>query len=90
MRWAALAEFVGEQGEFALIEEAPGERSPYERRLTDAMVSDGAVFARADAVGATWALVDAVLAGLPAVIAYVGVLGSAGSDTFHRCRCWLA
>src|SRR5450631_108256 len=38
-------EFVGDQREFRLQEEQPGEQSPYERLLTDAMNGDGALFA---------------------------------------------
>ncbi len=54
-------EFVGEQKEFALLEEEPGEQSPYERLLTDAMHGDGALFAREAAVEAAWAVVEPVL-----------------------------
>ena len=54
-------EFVGEQRELYLLEEQPGEESPYERLLSDAMVGDGALFTREDAVEAAWAVVDPVL-----------------------------
>lgn len=54
-------EFIGEQKELYLIEEQPGEESPYERLLGDAMAGDGALFAREDAVEAAWAAVDPVL-----------------------------
>ncbi len=54
-------EFVGEQNELFLLEEQPGEQSPYERLLSDAMAGDGALFAREDAVEAAWAVVDPVL-----------------------------
>ena len=54
-------EFVGEQREFYLFEEQPGEESPYERLLGDAMIGDGALFTREDAVEAAWAVVDPVL-----------------------------
>jgi glucose-6-phosphate 1-dehydrogenase len=54
-------EFVGEQRELCLVEEQPGEESPYERLLGDAMVGDGALFTREDAVEAAWAVVDPVL-----------------------------
>ena len=54
-------DFVGEQRELFLSEEQPGEESPYERLLGDAMVGDGALFTREDAVEAAWAVVDPVL-----------------------------
>ena len=54
-------EFVGDQKELFLLEEQPGEESPYERLLSDAMAGDGALFAREDAVEAAWAVVDPVL-----------------------------
>jgi len=54
-------EFVGDQRELLLIEEQPGEESPYERLLGDAMTGDGALFTREDAVEAAWAVVDPVL-----------------------------
>jgi glucose-6-phosphate 1-dehydrogenase len=54
-------EFVGEQKELFLLEEQPGEESPYERLLGDAMAGDGALFAREDAVEAAWAVVDPIL-----------------------------
>jgi len=54
-------EFVGDQRELYLIEEQPGEESPYERLLGDAMEGDGALFTREDAVEAAWAVVNPVL-----------------------------
>jgi len=54
-------EFVGIQRELYLVEEQPGEESPYERLLGDAMAGDGALFTREDAVEAAWAVVDPVL-----------------------------
>ena len=54
-------EFVGEQRELYLFDEQPGEETPYERLLSDAMVGDGALFTREDAVEAAWAVVDPVL-----------------------------
>ena len=44
-----------------MVEEQPGEESPYERLLGDAMAGDGALFTREDAVEAAWAVVDPVL-----------------------------
>ena len=55
-------EFVGDQRELYLIDERPGEESPYERLLSDAMAGNGALFTREDAVEAAWAVVDPVLA----------------------------
>ena len=51
-------EFVGDQRELYLVEEEPGEETPYERLLGDAMAGDGALFTREDAVEAAWAVVD--------------------------------
>jgi len=63
-------EFVGDQREFTLLEEEPGEQSPYERLLTDAMDGDGALFSREDAIEAAWAVVEPVLVEHPAVHIY--------------------
>jgi glucose-6-phosphate 1-dehydrogenase len=54
-------EFIGDQRELFLVEEEPGEESPYERLLSDAMAGDGALFTREDAVEAAWVVVDPVL-----------------------------
>jgi glucose-6-phosphate 1-dehydrogenase len=54
-------EFIGDQRELYLVEEQPGEESPYERLLGDAMAGDGALFTREDAVEAAWEVVDPVL-----------------------------
>jgi glucose-6-phosphate 1-dehydrogenase len=54
-------EFVGDQRELYLSEEQPGEESPYERLLEDAMEGDGMLFTHEDAVEAAWAAVDPVL-----------------------------
>jgi glucose-6-phosphate 1-dehydrogenase len=63
-------EFVGDQREFILLEEEPGDQDPYERLLTDAMNGDGALFAREDAIEAAWAVVDAVLVEHPLAVPY--------------------
>jgi glucose-6-phosphate 1-dehydrogenase len=55
-------EFIGDQRELYLLEEQPGEESPYERLLGDAMAGNGALFTREDAVEAAWAVIDPVLA----------------------------
>ena len=54
-------EFIGDQRELYLVEDHPGEKSPYERLLGDAMAGDGALFAREDAIEAAWAAVEPVL-----------------------------
>ena len=54
-------QFVGDQKELYLLEEQQGEETPYERLLSDAMIGDGALFTREDAVEAAWAVVDPVL-----------------------------
>jgi glucose-6-phosphate 1-dehydrogenase len=54
-------EFVGDQRELSLLNGQPSEEQPYERLLGDALVGDGALFTREDAVEAAWAGVDLVL-----------------------------
>ena len=54
-------EFIGEQRELYLLEEQPGEETPYERLLGDAMNGNGALFTREDAVEAAWTVVEPVL-----------------------------
>jgi glucose-6-phosphate 1-dehydrogenase len=54
-------EFIGDQRELYLLDEQPGEQTPYERLLSDAMSGNGALFTREDAVEAAWAVVDPVL-----------------------------
>jgi glucose-6-phosphate 1-dehydrogenase len=54
-------DFIGDQRELYLFDEQPGEESPYERLLSDAMAGNGALFSREDAVEAAWAAVDPVL-----------------------------
>lgn len=55
-------EFVGDQRELYLCENALGDDSPYERLLGDAMAGDGALFTSQDAVEAAWTAVEPVLA----------------------------
>ncbi len=76
-------EFIGEQREFSLLEEEPGEQSPYERLLTDAMEGDGALFTREDAIEAAWAVVEPVLVEHPAVHVYApGTWGPLAANHF--------
>lgn len=63
-------EFVGDQRELYLVDEHPGEETPYERLLGDAMDGNGALFIRQDAVEAAWAVVEPVLNDHPAVHPY--------------------
>ena len=80
--------FVGVQKELRLLEKQAGEETPYERLLGDAMVGDGALFAREDAVEAAWAVVDPVLKKHHRVLPYKrhtwgpkaadGLIGSSG------------
>ncbi len=72
-------EFVGDQREFSLLEEEPGEQSPYQRLLADAMDGDGALFAREDAIEAAWAVVEPVLVEHPPAMALRA--GLAGGPT---------
>jgi glucose-6-phosphate 1-dehydrogenase len=54
-------EFIGDQRELYLLNEQQGVEPPYERLLSDAMIGDGALFTREDAVEAAWAVVNRVL-----------------------------
>ena len=68
-------EFVGDQRELFLVDEQQGAETPYERLLGDAMVGNGALFIRQDAVEAAWAVVEPILEKHPPVKLY-------------RCRSW--
>jgi len=63
-------DFIGEQRELFLSEQQPGEETPYERLLGDAMAGDGALFTREDAIEAAWKVVDPVLKHHPLVRTY--------------------
>ena len=63
-------EFVGDQEELYLTEEPLSEETPYERLLGDAMMGDGALFTREDAVEAAWRVVDPVLKNHPKAYPY--------------------
>ena len=62
--------FIGDQRELFLCEQLAGAEPPYERLLSDAMIGDGALFTRQDAVEAAWAAVDRVLVKHAAVVPY--------------------
>ncbi len=73
--------FVGEQRELYLVEELLKAEAPYERLLSDAIIGDGALFTREDAVEAAWAVVDPVLTNHPRAIRYArGSWGPKRSD----------
>jgi glucose-6-phosphate 1-dehydrogenase len=84
-------EFVGDQRELYMIEEEPGEETPYERLLADAMAGDGALFTREDAVEAAWAVVDPVLKNHHRVRSYKpGSWGPKEADALIAADgCWL-
>lgn len=63
-------EFVGDQRELYLCEELLGAEAPYERLLGDAMIGDGGLFTREDAVEAAWVAVDPVLKTHPRALPY--------------------
>jgi glucose-6-phosphate 1-dehydrogenase len=54
-------EFVGDQRELFLLDEMPGQETPYERLLGDAMAGNGALFTREESVEAAWSVVDPIL-----------------------------
>ncbi len=82
-------DFVGEQRELYLCEDQPGEESPYERLLGDAMIGDGALFTREDAVEAAWAVVDPVLRTHPRARPYKrGSWGPKEADTIITAGSW--
>ncbi len=66
----AGSEFTGLQQELSLLDEQPGAATPYERLLGDAMMGDGALFTREDAVEAAWAVVDPILKNHHPVLPY--------------------
>ena len=68
-------EFLGDQRELYLVDEQQGAETPYERLLGDAMIGNGALFIRQDAVEAAWAVVEPILENHPPVLPY-------------RCRSW--
>jgi glucose-6-phosphate 1-dehydrogenase len=52
---------TGEAIELSVCHHDPDEMEPYERLIGDAMVGDGTLFTREDAVEAAWAIVDPIL-----------------------------
>lgn len=54
-------QYVGDQQELLLLNEAADSDSPYERLLSDAMAGDRSLFASQAAVEAAWTIIDKVL-----------------------------
>ncbi|SOD40664.1 glucose-6-phosphate dehydrogenase [Nitrosovibrio sp. Nv4] len=83
-------EFVGVQRELCLVEEHFGRESPYERLLHDAMVGDGTLFTRKDAIEASWAALDPVLKTYPPALPYErGSWGPPAADSLiGPDGCW--
>ena len=78
-------EFVGEQEELYMSEELLGAEAPYERLLSDAMIGDGALFTREDAVEAAWKVVEPVLKRHHKTVAYrPGTWGPKDADKLLR------
>ena len=74
---------MGVLRELYLCEEQPGALDPYERLLSDAMAGNGALFTRADAVEAAWAVVDSVRSNhAPALPYRRGGWGPKAADAF--------
>lgn len=78
-------EFVGDQRELYLSEETAGVEPPYQRLLSDAMLGDGALFTREDAVEAAWVAVDPILENHPAALPYRrGTWGPKAADALIK------
>jgi len=81
-------EFIGDQRELSLIKEQPGEESPYERLLGDAMVNNRSLFTSEEAVEAAWAVIEPVLYNHNPVIPYKrGSWGPKESDELIAPDC---
>ncbi len=73
--------FIGDQRELSLMDTQPHDEEPYERLLRDAMVGNGSLFTREDAVEAAWSAVDPVLNDHDAVLPYErGSWGPSAAD----------
>jgi len=78
---SAGKDFVGEQRELCLVNEAAAEEMPYERLLGDALKGDKTLFAREDEVDAAWTAVEPVLDDPPPVLSYApGTWGPSAAD----------
>jgi glucose-6-phosphate 1-dehydrogenase len=80
----------GEEVELFACQRFADEMSPYERLLSDAMRGDASLFAREDAVEATWRIVDPVLANVTTVHEYdPGTWGPPEADRIIADNgCW--
>jgi glucose-6-phosphate 1-dehydrogenase len=75
-------EYVGDQHELLLLDTQPDAMAPYDRLLGDAMLGDGALFTREEAIEAAWAVVDPVLGDHPRALPYQpGTWGPRQADT---------
>jgi glucose-6-phosphate 1-dehydrogenase len=63
-------EFVGDQEELYMCEEMLGAETPYERLLSDAMIGDGALFTREEAIEAAWTAIEPVLGNHRKAVSY--------------------
>jgi glucose-6-phosphate 1-dehydrogenase len=72
------------------VEEHFGRELPYERLLHDAMIGEGALFAREEAVEAAWAAVDEVLTTHHPALPYArGSWGPEAADALIEADgCW--
>ncbi len=84
-------EFCGTQREMYLAEEWPGEGSPYERLLFDAMHGKGSLFTTEEAVEAAWTVVNRVLKSHPPATPYKqDTWGPKAADEFtHNYGGWV-
>jgi glucose-6-phosphate 1-dehydrogenase len=74
-------EFIGDQEELYMCEELLGAETPYERLLSDAMIGDGALFTREEAIEAAWTAIDPVLGNHRKAISYrCGTWGPKDAD----------
>jgi glucose-6-phosphate 1-dehydrogenase len=76
-------QWVSESTELKVVHNPEGEEmDAYERLLSDAMMGDGMLFAREDAVEAAWAIVQPILGDVTPVIEYKP--GTWGPEEAHR------
>lgn len=74
-------EFIGDQEELYMCEELLGSETPYERLLSDAMIGEGALFTREDAVEAAWTVIEPVLRNHRSAVTYPkGTWGPPAAD----------
>jgi glucose-6-phosphate 1-dehydrogenase len=80
-------EFIGDQRELFLSEVQANEMEPYQRLLGDAMAGNGALFTRADAIEAAWAVVEPILTNHRPVCPYEpGTWGPKEADAIVACH----